>query len=385
MAAINDGGFGTGGTWSYTGACNEWPGYGEFDDTGTAGTIYQTSIGTVSGKVYEVTFDIIRHDTAGSGAYVEVDIGSAASPHFNTVDTFTALLLAGATDTITFTFVGSGTGYDIIHIDNVSIKTARVDLSGDAVAQWKMNDIAATTELNETIANRDGVLQRNASEVTVDGRINTAIDFNGTSDFATVSDNAVFSFGDSADDSPFSIAAWVKVDVIVDDCRTIIAKNTAAGKEWRFYLDNSQLVLRLYDNSTGMIRGQAADDALPDTNWHFVVATYDGRGGNAAYNGVVLYVDGSIVADTVQNSGGTYVAMEDTNADVGIGALNAGGAWYFNGNMDNVMIFDKVLVEAEIDFLYNGGNGTEHLQEVARPVINGSLANADLVGKGLIR
>ena len=242
----------------------------------------------------------------------------------------------------------------ILDVDGIVTSENVVDLSHNRIssqdleAYWPANGNALDYSGN----GHDGTFTDGADADDA-GQFGNTFVFDGTNDYISVPDHADLSFGDGSDDSPFSIAAWVKVNTIADDSRCIINKGDAGnGYEWRLYLIDSKLAIRLYDASTGIYRGQQADNALPDTDWHFVVMTYDGRGTNSPQDGIVLYVDGKIVDDTVISSGGTYTAMEDTNSIVEIGSTAAGTAWFFRDNIDELMIFARELTAGEVKALF---------------------------------
>ncbi|MFC1783404.1 LamG-like jellyroll fold domain-containing protein, partial [Planctomycetota bacterium] len=44
-----------------------------------------------------------------------------------------------------------------------------------------------------------------------------------------------------------------------------------------------------------------------------------------------------------------------------LGVYNGGDTRYWDGLIDNLMVFNKTLTADEIAFLYNGGNGIEAL------------------------
>ena len=51
-------------------------------------------------------------------------------------------------------------------------------------------------------------------------------------------------------------------------------------------------------------------------------------------------------------------------------------AQYYRGRIDNILHFDRVLIQKEIDFLYNNKTGTEELEGgFARSLVKGSLAS----------
>ena len=79
-----------------------------------------------------------------------------------------------------------------------------------------------------------------------------------------------------------------------------------------------------------------------DTNWHHIVAIYDGAN-------VYEYIDLVKEADVNPFSGNTI-----NNPDrIGIGLNPGATGLYYYGLIDNVMIYDRALSEAEIQDIYN--------------------------------
>jgi hypothetical protein len=233
------------------------------------------------------------------------------------------------------------------------------NLTSDRVAQWFLNDDAATTAVDDNVASvpHDGVCSVNTDTINATGKINGALDFGG-SVYATVSDHAALSFDDSGS-NPFSIAAWIYVTTTGVE-QMILSKWDTAKEEYFFSINSSgQLTFTMRDASAGT--EQTAYVVAPlSTGWHFVVVTYDSRGGNGAADGLKLYIDG------VFNSSGKikvapYTAMENLTADMLIGARLSGGSEekFFADKLDNIVLFDIELTAANILGLWNGGNGME--------------------------
>lgn len=243
------------------------------------------------------------------------------------------------------------------------------DLSLSVVSQWKLNETAAATTVVDAQGTQNGIATTTTDNLTAVGLTNMTPCFDFDSQYAVeVADNAAYSFGDGVDDSPFSIAAWV-FSTSAGVSQLILSKRDAnigsEAREWRFFINSSEkLAFTLYDESENSNRFQQTADTLT-TGWHFVVATYDGRGGDDAEDGMLLYIDGSL-KNTQRSSPGTYVAMENTATKVVIGANygNAGTvADFFKDKLDNVILFDIELSQANIDSLYNSGDGTEDIAE----------------------
>ncbi len=95
-------------------------------------------------------------------------------------------------------------------------------------------------------------------------------------------------------------------------------------------------------------------NALNDNEWHHAIVTFDD-----AANVMKVYIDGVYKGD-----GGTQdelIADEVNDYPLVIGALLAGDSpsYYrvFNGSMDEIAIWNRVLTENEVTALYNNGQG----------------------------
>ena len=85
--------------------------------------------------------------------------------------------------------------------------------------------------------------------------------------------------------------------------------------------------------------------------WVYFVATYDGRGGTSADAGIILYVNGSAVAMTLDGAG-TYGEIQPGAHDVWIGRNTS---TYADGKIDDVRIYSQELSASEVLKNYNAG------------------------------
>jgi hypothetical protein len=85
-----------------------------------------------------------------------------------------------------------------------------------------------------------------------------------------------------------------------------------------------------------------------DGKWHHLLGTYDGTT-NA--NGIKLYIDGGTPFTATAASTGinAFSSSEPT-----IGALTGGGSWRFEGNIDEVAVWNSDR-NADASTIYNGG------------------------------
>ena len=240
------------------------------------------------------------------------------------------------------------------------------NLSGDRVAQWKMNDDAANTAVDDNVdvVPHDGVATSTTSTLSITGQIGKALDFDGT-DSVQVSDHAALSFDDTADEN-MSISAWVNVD-LTGSLQNILSKWDINDKrEWRIRLAaTGQLIFQIYDESANVSANRTSTTSI-DEGWRFVTAVYDNADaswtGPTAGNFITLYIDG-IQVDSFAVNNPNYGGMEDKTGEVSIGSdLSTGTPTNIWADaIDNVILFDIALTLANILSMYNSGEGTENL------------------------
>ena len=148
-----------------------------------------------------------------------------------------------------------------------------------------------------------------------------ALLLNGTTDYLSIPDNSLLSFGRTiaSSDHPFSVAAWINMTDATEF--PIIKKgvyNTSG--EWRFLVDASDMLsFQLFDESVAdcYIGRKTADISGDEEAGIHVGASYSGSGTSA---GVNLYINGVDVdnADAELNAV-SYVAMENGVAAIEIG------------------------------------------------------------------
>ena len=116
--------------------------------------------------------------------------------------------------------------------------------------------------------------------------------------------------------------------------------------------------------------------AYSDATWVHCVITYDadGDGGNGFMR---CYIDSVEVAFQANKTDTLPSSINDSDEPLTI------GQWlstYFDGKLDNFMIFDKVLTQDNANWLAVHENPF-----MSRPLVGGPLAGNSLVGKGLAR
>lgn len=152
---------------------------------------------------------------------------------------------------------------------------------------------------------------------------------------------------DTANLSAGSWGAWVKFDTLAGPYQRIIYKE--AKIELFYYQPLNRIEAEI--NTSGGFRELGSDSSthkLQPNTWYFLMATFD----STKFN---LYINGEL-ADSMSVTSSTITS---NNGMWGIGSAPNSGAWRFQGNIDNVMLFDRALDSNEVvslicDSLDNG-------------------------------
>jgi hypothetical protein len=222
---------------------------------------------------------------------------------------------------------------------------AQGDLKSGLKAYWNFD----AQNFKDSVGYYDGTANGTEPIAFVDGKpgFGKCIKLNGDDQFIEITGPTA---GYDPDELAFqggsiSIAAWFTVDAFDTSWQALIAKGE--GTNWRVHRNSGNPTMS-YAGGVGEGPNDAPD--VTDGAWHHLVAISDA---NAVNFGTCIYVDGAqyaVVPDApVLNANGRNVMIGE-NPDA------RGREW--EGNIDDVAIWDRVLTEAEIAQLYNKGTGT---------------------------
>ncbi|MCF8227958.1 MAG: LruC domain-containing protein [Bacteroidales bacterium] len=168
-----------------------------------------------------------------------------------------------------------------------------------------------------------------------------SLDFDGSDDYVQIDEDELI------DDYPYTLAAWIKTDGFSDPNEDMVILNLAdPSKDNRYYGifigedEGGVACLRARKGSHKTINGTTV---LTDDQWHFVVGVFNGKKDRK------LYVDGVLEASDTRN-----VIFDDDAEDCVIGRWgDETPKSYFNGNIDDVQVWEEALSQSQIASLYN--------------------------------
>lgn len=247
---------------------------------------------------------------------------------------------------------------------SATYNSPNVDLSwtgSDSGSDYVVSSAAKTYTTPVTLPATWSLWQGGASPTTptmgVPGVIGGAFDFNGSTDM--VGNNFVTS--DFAGNSQGSISIWIKPEASGSS-----VGNPFGGTGFQTYwITNTPLWSAYPSNSFNMGSLYSNANAFTMNAWNHVVVTIDSTTSN---NTTVVYVNGSPVQMYTYPSGTGGGSASSSNSKTASNLLAntiLGGQYHpspqlkypFDGKIDELSSWDKVLSQSEVTTLYNSGNG----------------------------
>ena len=187
----------------------------------------------------------------------------------------------------------------------------------------------------------DGVIFGNVNPIqNRKGEPNSSMFFKDFEGFIEVGDPAALNLI-----SEMSISVWVNPDGNQFSWDTIVSKwqntGTIGGVGWGYYLGLNPDGLNLRWNVSGQI--VEMNNPIPTLEWTHIVVTFD-------QNTINLFLNGQL--ENQMNTGAPLIQTSESFR-IGQQSGNIIGAGGFNGAIDDIYIFDRVLNLSEINELYN--------------------------------
>lgn len=170
---------------------------------------------------------------------------------------------------------------------------------------------------------------------------NFAMDFNGTDDYISAGNDSSLEITGN-----FTISVWTKLNTMTG-YRRIIGKTNSGNSRANYGLGLFQgYKPGVIANATGTWFTNYSSTPLSTGVWHHLVGIYDG-------SNFILYVNGSLDNSTSVSGFNIATAASQTSGDdLLIGAL-PNNTENFNGDMDEVAIWNKAISANAVQEIYN--------------------------------
>lgn len=304
-----------------------------FPITETTGTINITGVSATGVRCYN---------------HIRFATGSATAPVPSTA-------IAGATNYLVTQTINGCTSLPATITVNVTSPNISQIPTANLIAHYPFSGNA-----NDATGNNNGTLQ-SAPALTTDrfGISNKAYSFNGSSQYISTS-NAY------TNPTDFTISIWFKTASTTGG-RLIGFGREQTGSSGQYdrhiYMNNAgQIYFGIY---SGTVKTASSVASYNDNNWHLATATL------SATTGMVLYIDGAQVGANPAVAAENYAGYWKIGYDNLSGWTSQPSSFYFNGALDDALIYHSALTPAEAATLYASPDGAGN----SGPVCIGTTIN----------
>ena len=216
------------------------------------------------------------------------------------------------------------------------------DINRSLLAFWTFDRVNGTTIYDDATYGANCTRFGGASSAP--GKFSNGFYFNGTNGYLTCPNTPSLNLTQE-----ISVEAWIKLNQTGID-QKILGKQSGSSGGYKFgiYTNNKvEFEIRNTANAQFLNRAVAGGTTLAAGQWYYVVGVYSRSG-----NYIKTYVNG--VLDRTLSPVGAVLAP--TTTGLVIGREPFGNQYYFSGTMDDVLVWNRVLSEAEINASYNSFN-----------------------------
>lgn len=228
----------------------------------------------------------------------------------------------------------------------------------NCVLQYKMNEINPTATVSDNSGNGyNGSASQNTSIMHRDGLLDGCFYFNGESDY-------IGAIGPYFGGNSFTVSLWFKPDNMESNSAGRLI-GTAFDDGWSpqtFYGWNIDIdyygdQYNIFFTINGMDHINLTTGSLNDliSDWVFVTCIFD-----SITEYCHIYINGESSYSMDVSSYLSEINWDTESQSIRVGST-INDLLFFKGYIDNICIFNDVLSQEEITFLYNNGIGTESL------------------------
>jgi len=307
------------------------------EDTGNWGGCASNSFSITSGVMYKCTFNltytsgddtlrVVLVDDAGGGSTQRSNIFYTDTNGENTV-----YFVATATDGDAHLQLGTWHESDKINFSATDISLKKVNGNPAVMVNAESEDIQ--TEVPKQVKGLPAV--SNTYSLSLDG----------TDDHIVIADDS------SLDQTTaLTLSCWAKNDNAgLGSSEALFGKYVTTGNQRSYILEvnsSEKLIFTASGDGTSSTGTQTSDSALSTVDsWHHYAITFSS-------GTCIMYQDGVVVPSTASS---VPSSIYSSSANLNLGSIKDGGDYNWEGNIDEVAIFNTALDGDSIRAIWNNG------------------------------
>ncbi len=243
----------------------------------------------------------------------------------------------------------NGIGYYIKKKSNGSVEVNSCvtydqghDLNNSLVSYWKLDESSlsgdgSSNDVLDSSGSSYNCYSNGGLDTNSASKINRSGSFDGNNDFTNCNQQSVFN-----NSNDLTVSIWFNADSLTSNLDSLFFHNLSGDAYLiRYYSGNFQVIMRHGSSEYSM------EIPFTDTgNWHMISFTWD-----SSERILLTYLDGFLTGSSVSTSISTF----PLNATyIGLAAFGSPTVWsYFDGYIDEVVMYNRVLTAKEILQLYD--------------------------------
>lgn len=240
------------------------------------------------------------------------------------------------------------TKVDIPYLKEIDLTSD--SLSNGVISYWKFNESSLGSvggaDIKDYSANNNHLSQSGGVILNAPGILSSGIKLDGINDYVSVANNPSLQVT-----SDVSLSIWMKSNGDLGDSNAyggLIGKTAFGGDigyGLRIYNSSYEFIVR---QTNGQFKRSVRNSTpkIVDGLWHHIVGIANSSDGT-----VRVYVDGILQTNTIQT--GFTGAIQSNNYELAFGR-DYGNA-YFNGTLDEGVVWNRAISESEVMQLYRRG------------------------------
>lgn len=200
---------------------------------------------------------------------------------------------------------------------------------------------------NDSKGTANGTLVNGATYAT--GKINNALSFDGTNDYATFGNNI-----DLTGLAPFSFNFWVNPTAATANAVFFSKYDGTKGYLIRKSANGNYVNIAILSSGSNYISISSNSIVIPSNSYSMISLTYNGT---PNVSGFKIYVNAT--SDTLTSVYNTFTTSASNTSDFLMGCLTT-NSYFYGGRIDEIGVWDRVITQTEVTELYNSGSGKQY-------------------------